>query len=103
GPWTSWAGVDTRAVGETGPRNGAGDAAAALSAWANSGKEESGCQAPPSLHANVCPLARPSLIHTRMSSAETGPYSFRSAPRILYMGRGSLEMFGPSSMPAFRA
>src|ERR1041385_4905556 len=52
----------------------------------NSGKAASGLHsALPSACARVCALARPSAIHCRSCSAETGPYSRSSAPMILYM------------------
>src|SRR5439155_14169572 len=64
----------------------------------NSGKVDKGFHGPPSNRANVCPLARPSAIQARTSSAETGPYSFWSAPMRMYMSRGSLEKLCQSSL-----
>src|SRR6185437_542176 len=53
---------------------------------ANSGNSDNGFQSPaPSAQALVCPSTRPSAIHLRTRSAGTGPYSFRSAPMILYI------------------
>src|SRR5947207_12857999 len=58
--------------------NGAGGAGCgtAPSEPTNSGKVDKGFHGPPSNLANVCPLARPSAIQARTSSAATGPYSF---------------------------
>src|SRR5690242_12348867 len=53
---------------------------------ANSGNSDNGFQSPaPSGRAMVCPSTRPSAIHLCTRSAGTGPYSFRSAPMILYI------------------
>src|SRR5882724_449785 len=53
---------------------------------ASSGKELIGRQlSPPSGLSWDSALTRPSAIHRRKSIAETGPYSFPSAPRTLYM------------------
>src|SRR5579862_5053533 len=54
-------------------------------AAANSGKLERDLQGPSSKRAWVWALARPSAIHCRSCSSVTGPYSFWSAPTILYM------------------
>src|SRR5688572_5575115 len=61
-----------------GGTGGAGDTGcgAAPSGPTNSGKVDKGFHGPPSNLANVCPLARPSAIQARTSSAATGPYSF---------------------------
>src|SRR6185436_17025846 len=71
--------------GPIGPKpSGAG--AALARADAKSGNCPSGFQ--PSLPSNcarLCALRRCSVIHRRTCSSVAGPYSFSSAPRILYM------------------
>src|SRR6267143_2043168 len=52
----------------------------------NSGNVPSGFQSTlPSPSTKVCALTRPSLIHWRSCSMTIGPYSFLSAPMILYI------------------
>lgn len=54
----------------------------------NSGYVERNDQLPPdSSVTGVCLFTRPSVSHWRNCSALTGPYSFPSAPMILYMMR----------------
>src|SRR3989442_4726878 len=63
---------------------GAGDFAARTAA--NSGNDDSALHsALPAAWTSVWPLARPSRIQVLIWSDVTGPYSFRSAPMILYM------------------
>src|SRR5438876_7938502 len=78
---------------------GGADCGAAPSEPTNSGKVDNGFHGPPSNRANVCPLARPSAIQARTSSAATGPYSFWSAPMRMYMSRGSLDKLCQASLP----
>src|SRR3954453_4723124 len=67
-----------------GPHRGGG----ALSSDANSGNELSGFQSEdPSAWARVSPRRRFSASQRRICSTLTGPYSFPSAPTILYITR----------------
>src|SRR5262249_12157814 len=71
--------------GGVGPIKGGGPALAAR-ASANSANAPNGFHsAVPSACTRLCALSRPSAIHRRNSSTLTGPYSFLSAPMILYM------------------
>jgi len=65
---------------------GGGGGAATGNAAANSGSSDTLFQAAePSIWTLVWALMRPSEIHWRNWSAVIGPYSFWSAPIILYM------------------
>ena len=66
-----------------GAATGAGAAAKSIE---NSGKVPSDFQPEsPSVRAGVVEFARPSAIHWRNKSAESGPYSLPSTPMIRYM------------------
>src|SRR4029077_8154279 len=95
GPFTLWSAASREPLAAAGDMKagaaGPGAATPGCRASANSGKEGSGCKLPRgSSRTCVWAFTRPSRIHCRIWSAVMGPYSFWSAPMILYIGPFSL-------------